>query len=52
MILLFSVYSQMPGFLTPDGGLNSGLMMAHCTAAALGNHVHVIILYYDFAHVQ
>lgn len=27
--------SELPAFLTKDGGLNSGFMMAHCTAAAL-----------------
>ncbi|KAJ8302038.1 hypothetical protein KUTeg_021025 [Tegillarca granosa] len=27
--------SELPAFLTPDGGLNSGFMMAHCTAASL-----------------
>jgi len=27
--------SQLPAFLTKDGGLNSGFMIAHCTAAAL-----------------
>lgn len=28
--------SGLPAFLTRDGGLNSGFMIAHCTAAALG----------------
>ncbi|ODN05650.1 Histidine ammonia-lyase [Orchesella cincta] len=27
--------SELPAFLTNDGGLNSGFMMAHCTAASL-----------------
>ncbi|XP_063068177.1 histidine ammonia-lyase-like [Engraulis encrasicolus] len=27
--------SQLPAFLVKDGGLNSGFMIAHCTAAAL-----------------
>ncbi|XP_050412353.1 histidine ammonia-lyase [Patella vulgata] len=27
--------SELPAFLTPDGGVNSGFMIAHCTAAAL-----------------
>lgn len=27
--------SELPAFLTKEGGLNSGFMMAHCTAAAL-----------------
>lgn len=33
---LILAYSELPAFLTPDGGLNSGFMIAHCTAAALG----------------
>ncbi|ESO05074.1 hypothetical protein HELRODRAFT_99395 [Helobdella robusta] len=28
-------YSGLPAFLTNNGGLNSGFMIAHCTAAAL-----------------
>ena len=32
-------YSELPAFLVQDGGLNSGFMIAHCTAAALGNLV-------------
>uniref|UniRef100_A0A8C4HKR8 Histidine ammonia-lyase n=1 Tax=Dicentrarchus labrax TaxID=13489 RepID=A0A8C4HKR8_DICLA len=28
--------SELPAFLVQDGGLNSGFMIAHCTAAALG----------------
>lgn len=28
-------YSELPAFLTKEGGLNSGLMMPHCTAASL-----------------
>ena len=28
--------SSLPAFLVLDGGLNSGFMMAHCTAASLG----------------
>ncbi|KAI4797221.1 hypothetical protein KUCAC02_025243 [Chaenocephalus aceratus] len=28
--------SDLPAFLVQDGGLNSGFMIAHCTAAALG----------------
>ena len=28
-------YSELPAFLVKDGGLNSGFMIAHCTAAAL-----------------
>ena len=31
-----SAYSELPAFLTSEGGLNSGLMMVHVTAAALG----------------
>eukprot|EP01108_Squamamoeba_japonica_P003438 TRINITY_DN279_c0_g1_i2.p1 TRINITY_DN279_c0_g1~~TRINITY_DN279_c0_g1_i2.p1 ORF type:complete len:446 (-),score=146.33 TRINITY_DN279_c0_g1_i2:458-1795(-) len=33
--LLNPTLSALPAFLTPDGGLNSGFMIAHCTAAAL-----------------
>lgn len=33
--LLDPAVSELPGFLTEDGGLNSGFMMAHVTAAAL-----------------
>ncbi len=29
--------SELPAFLTPDGGLQSGLMLAHVTAAALAS---------------
>lgn len=28
--------SELPAFLVSEGGLNSGFMIAHCTAAALG----------------
>ena len=28
--------SELPAFLVEDGGLNSGFMLAHCTAASLG----------------
>lgn len=28
--------SELPAFLVTEGGLNSGFMIAHCTAAALG----------------
>ena len=28
--------SELPAFLVAEGGLNSGFMIAHCTAAALG----------------
>lgn len=33
--LVNPAYSELPAFLARDGGLNSGFMMAHCTAAAL-----------------
>ena len=32
----FLAYSELPAFLVQEGGLNSGFMLAHCTAAALG----------------
>ena len=31
-----AAYSNLPAFLVKEGGLNSGFMLAHCTAAALG----------------
>ena len=34
--LVNPAYSNLPAFLVEDGGLNSGFMIAHCTAAALG----------------
>jgi len=33
--LVNPAYSELPAFLVKDGGLNSGFMIAHCTAAAL-----------------
>ena len=36
VVVLFTAYSELPAFLTKNGGLNSGFMMAQCTAAALG----------------
>ena len=30
---------QIPAFVTPDGGINSGFMIAHCTSAALGQYI-------------
>merc|ERR1712212_482090 len=33
--LVNPAYSELPAFLVKDGGLNSGFMLAHCTAAAL-----------------
>ncbi|XP_054710464.1 histidine ammonia-lyase-like [Uloborus diversus] len=33
--LINPALSELPAFLVKDGGLNSGFMMAHCTAAAL-----------------
>ena len=31
-----SYNEELPAFLVEEGGLNSGFMIAHCTAAALG----------------
>lgn len=28
--------SGLPAYLVKDGGINTGFMLAHCTAAALG----------------
>ena len=36
--LVNPAYSELPAFLVKDGGLNSGFMLAHCTAAALGKN--------------
>jgi histidine ammonia-lyase len=36
-LLIDSVVSGLPPFLTPDPGLNSGFMIAHVTAAALAS---------------
>ncbi|XP_074646941.1 histidine ammonia-lyase-like isoform X2 [Tubulanus polymorphus] len=33
--LVNPAYSELPAFLVKDGGINSGFMVAHCTAAAL-----------------
>lgn len=33
--LMNPAYSELPAFLVENGGLNSGFMIAHCTAAAL-----------------
>ena len=33
--LVNPAYSELPAFLTHRGGLESGFMLAHCTAAAL-----------------
>ncbi|XP_033117653.1 histidine ammonia-lyase-like [Anneissia japonica] len=33
--LVNPAYSELPAFLVKDGGLNSGFMVAHCTAASL-----------------
>jgi len=33
--LVNPAYSELPAFLVKDGGLNSGFMIAHCTAASL-----------------
>jgi histidine ammonia-lyase len=34
--------SGLPAFLVPNGGLNSGFMIAHCTAAALASENKVL----------
>ncbi|KAH8091126.1 phenylalanine ammonia-lyase [Aureococcus anophagefferens] len=34
--------SELPAFLTADGGFNSGFMIAHCTAAALASENKVL----------
>jgi histidine ammonia-lyase len=37
--IYFSALSELPAFLVKEGGLNSGFMLAHCTAAALGKSI-------------
>jgi histidine ammonia-lyase len=39
--------SGLPAFLTANGGLNSGFMMPHCTAASLGNFQSVFQTFAD-----
>lgn len=39
--------SELPAFLTSQGGLNSGFMIAHCTAAALGKDIYALSLNQD-----
>lgn len=39
--------SGLPAFLTPNGGLHSGFMIAHCTAAALVSENKVRIVMHD-----
>ena len=39
--LVNPAYSELPAFLVGEGGLNSGFMIAHCTAAALGKLVPI-----------
>ncbi|RXG62010.1 Histidine ammonia-lyase [Armadillidium vulgare] len=34
--LVNPAYSELPAFLVKEGGMNSGFMLAHCTAASLG----------------
>ena len=36
--LISLALSELPAFLVAEGGLNSGFMIAHCTAAALGKY--------------
>jgi histidine ammonia-lyase len=41
--LVNSAYSEgLPSFLVEDGGINSGFMIAHCTAAALTSENKVL----------
>lgn len=40
--LVNPAYSDLPAFLVENGGLNSGFMLAHCTAASLGSWVNFI----------
>jgi len=40
--LLDPAFSELPAFLVPEGGLNSGLMMAQVTAAALVSECKIL----------
>ncbi len=40
--MMNSTFSELPSFLTKDSGLNSGLMIAHVTAAALTSENKVL----------
>ena len=43
--------SGLPAFLTPEGGLNSGFMIAHCAAVALGKQCSIkieIMNYFEY----
>ncbi|XP_064457768.1 histidine ammonia-lyase-like isoform X2 [Ornithodoros turicata] len=40
--LINPAYSELPAFLVQDGGLNSGFMIAHCTAASLVSESKVL----------
>ena len=42
--LVNPAYSELPAFLVAEGGLNSGFMIAHCTAAALGKFLLVMFI--------
>ena len=44
--------SNLPAFLAPEGGLNSGFMMAHVTASALVSENKVINLTLTFSYIQ
>lgn len=43
--------SELPAFLTNNGGLNSGFMIAHCTAAALGM-VFLVVKHFQLPHYK
>ena len=43
--LVNPAYSELPPFLVKEGGLNSGFMIAHCTAAALGKFLPLIYIH-------
>lgn len=44
--------SNLPAFLAPEGGLNSGFMMAHVTASALVSENKVINLTVTVSYIQ
>lgn len=50
LVIYLTALSGLPAFLVKDGGLNSGFMLAHCTAAALGMYSEKGWNLYRFLH--
>jgi hypothetical protein len=49
-VIYLTAQTGLPAFLVKDGGLNSGFMLAHCTAAALGMYFERGWNLYQFLH--